>query len=270
MAECILIKSGQVPDEYRGGVFWPSQTDQIIIPNEGMALGDVIIQGEPNFAAENIRYGVSMWGEVGTCNDFYPVPGYYLDYPNEYTSVTGGYGGGSNKQVASALYQEASVTKTEAYINLTAVSGCSRYQSGSDISSGVSNYYTNAWCMSENKVDVTGVAKIKASGLYSGVSLSNGNTSVNYGYILLGLCSSRNLSEPPVPVAYSKKQIQGTVNNAELEIELNTRSLTGSYYILIRCGQDIMSSTMWGAFSTSARATANVKKIEYETMYVES
>lgn len=62
MAECILIKSGQVPDEYRGGVFRPTQTDQIIIPNEGMALGDVIIQGEPNFAAENIRYGVSMWG----------------------------------------------------------------------------------------------------------------------------------------------------------------------------------------------------------------
>lgn len=268
--DCILQKGGASYDEMQGGIWVPGTSDVVLVPAETVPLTDVVMAGEPNFTAENIRYGVSMWGEVGTCNDFYPVPGYYLDCPNEYIPVTGGYGGGSNKQVASALYQEASVTKTEAYINLTAVSGCSRYQSGSDISSGVSNYYTNAWCMSGNKVDVTGVAKIKASGLYSGVSLPNGNTGVNYGYIMLGLCSSRNLSEPPVPVAYSKKQIQGTVNNAELGIELNTRSLTGSYYILIRCGQDIMSSTMWGAFSTSARAIANVKKVEYETMYVES
>lgn len=255
MAECILIKSGQVPDEYRGGVFRPTQTDQIIIPNEGMALGDVIIQGEPNFAAENIRYGVSMWGEVGTCNEYTPIEGYWLLGENYMTSVTGGY--------SFKLYATGSGTSGEIVsqadgmlIRSTKNQNTIYYQGDMTMGAECNNY-----------LDLTGIRKITFNGVgwTSQRSWTDGDfgNGIETSSVVISIVNSAG-----AVVAYKEYGAYSSWSGADFTAVFDTTTLTGNHKLRMGIGR--RRNNFSGGFAYDVYGAILVKEIMYETMYVQS
>lgn len=209
--------------------------------------------------AENIKKGVSIWGNTGTWNSFVAEEGYWLDGINRCTNVTGDYIGsgtgysysddGLNLSVTATPYQPTSAT-----YGYTTPSGIFK---------------------TANKLDITDKKSVvfEVDGSVSGVSwnwIASSSSATSTGHICIGLMDDNGtlITQYSLSTNASSKTLPATIT-------LDTSNITGSYYIYIR-----VYST-WGTTGSGYRYAVilneggsrtqkcKVKRIRYETMPIQ-
>lgn len=217
MAECILQKTGDSREIYKGGVFLPTTEDQVIVPPEGAVEEAVVLAGDPNLLPKNIRKNVALFGVKGTFNNFVAEEDYYLDGGNRCIDVTGDY-------VASG--SGAKWTETGLSIDITSTT----YEfNGGDSSKHYKNTAPGGFFKTGKKLDMTDKKNIyiTATGTMRGKHYPTGDRNYNKLFVYF---VARLRDDANNVVAQCSQDCLGSISSIT-GLTFNVLNVVGEYYL---------------------------------------